>query len=67
MLDAYRRVDNALLPRIVVDVNGHASQRRDLGRQLVQARVVLALALVRFGHDGKWLFCLDSPKGSKVE
>lgn len=38
--------------RVVVDVDGDAAQGRDFGRQLVEARVVLALALVGFGHGG---------------
>ena len=46
----YRAINNALLARIVVDVHRHAAERRDFGGQLVQARVVLALALVGFGH-----------------
>ena len=49
-----------LVARIVVDVDGHAAQRRDLVGQLVQTGVVLALALVRLGHfrsmEGGFLF-----------
>lgn len=48
--DAYSRIYELLVPCIVVDVDGHAAQCRHFGRQVVQARVVLALALVGLGH-----------------
>ncbi|KAG7138520.1 hypothetical protein HYQ46_008315 [Verticillium longisporum] len=34
-------------------VNGHAAQGGDLGGELVEACVVLALAFVGFGHGGR--------------
>lgn len=46
-------VDNVLSPRVVVDVDGDAAQGRHLGRQLVQPRVVLSLALVGLRHVGR--------------
>lgn len=50
---AYRVVDYVLRPRIVVYVYRHAAQRRYLCRELLQPRVILALALVGLGHfDG---------------
>lgn len=53
----YGIVNDILGARIVVNVNGDAAQGRDLGRQLVEARVVLALAFVGFGHVvGRRLF-----------
>lgn len=39
-----------MLARIVKDIDGHAAQGRDFGCQLVEAGIVLALALVGFGH-----------------
>ena len=47
---SYRRVNNPLIPRIVVDIYRHAAQRGYLGAELVQARVVLPFALVGVGH-----------------
>lgn len=44
--ETHRIVNDVLGPRIVVNVYGDAAQGRDLGGQLVEARVVLALALV---------------------
>jgi len=49
---AYRRIDDGLVPRIVVDVNCDAPQCAHFGRELVEARVILAFALVGFGHGG---------------
>lgn len=46
----HRRVDDLVGARAVVDVDRHTSQRRHLGRQLVQALIVLALAIVTLGH-----------------
>lgn len=46
------RVDDVLCPRIVVNVDRHASEGRHLCGQLIQAGVVLAFALVGFGHCG---------------
>lgn len=56
MEKTYGVVDDILSPRVVVDVDGDATQGGHLGRQLVQARVVLALALVGLGHDGRCFF-----------
>lgn len=47
-------VDDILGAGVVVDVNGHAAQGGDLGGELVEACVVLALAFVGFGHGGRW-------------
>jgi hypothetical protein len=41
-----------MVPRIVVNVDGHAAEGRDFGRELVEARIVLALALVGVAHGG---------------
>lgn len=48
----YRVVNDILGSRIVVNVDGHAAQGRDFGGELVEARVVLALPFVGFGHVG---------------
>lgn len=48
--NAYGVVDDVLRAGVVVDVHGDAAQGCHLGRKLVQARVVLALALVCLGH-----------------
>lgn len=45
-------VDDILGPRVVVNVNRHAAQGGDLGGQLIEPGVVLALALVGFRHFG---------------
>lgn len=49
---AYSVVNDILSSSIVVNVNGDTSQRGDLGGQLIETSVVLALALVGFRHDG---------------
>jgi hypothetical protein len=49
----YGVVDDILGASIVVDVDGDATECRDLGMELVEAGVVLALALVGFGHGGQ--------------
>lgn len=51
----YGVVDDILSSRVVVNIDGHAAQGRHLGRQLIEARVVLALALVCFGHSGGFI------------
>jgi hypothetical protein len=48
----YRIVNNILRPRVVVDVNCDVAQGSDLGRELREAGVVLALALVGVRHGG---------------
>lgn len=40
---AYRGVDDMLVARIVVDVDGHAAQGRHLAGELVEPRVVLSV------------------------
>lgn len=49
---AYGVVNDLVRPSIVVDVDGDAAESGDLAGELVQTSVVLALALVGFGHDG---------------
>lgn len=56
-MEPYRIVDDVLGACVVVNVHRDASQRRDLGGQLLQARVVLALSLVCFRHDGGVVRC----------
>ncbi len=51
----YRVVNDILRPCIVVDVHCNAAQGSDFGRELRQARVVLALALICVRH-GEWVF-----------
>jgi hypothetical protein len=53
MATAYGVVDDLMAASIVVDVNGHAAKGRDLGGQLVEAGVVLPLALVCLGHGDR--------------
>lgn len=48
----YRVVDDVLRPRVVVYVDCHAAERGYFCRQLLEPGVVLALALVGFGHCG---------------
>jgi hypothetical protein len=50
----YGVVDDILGASVVVYVNGDAAQGGDLGGKLIKASVVLALALVGFGHVGLW-------------
>lgn len=47
---AYGGIDDFLGARIVVDVNGDAAQGGHLASQLIEAGVVLPLALICFGH-----------------
>lgn len=62
----YGVVDDVLRPRIIVDVDGDATQGGHLGRQLVQPRVVLALALVGFRHRGLFICLLFPGAGEEV-
>lgn len=48
--ETYRVVDDILGAGIVVDVDGDPAQGGDLGGELGEPRVVLALALVGVGH-----------------
>lgn len=48
----YGVVYHVLGTRIVVYVDGDAAQGRDLGRQLIQTRVILSFALICFRHVG---------------
>jgi hypothetical protein len=54
-IQTYRIVNNFLRSRIVVDVHCDAAQGSDFCRELGEARVVLALALVGVGHGGDLL------------
>lgn len=49
---AYSVVDDILSTSIIVYVDGDAAQGGDFGGELIQTSVVLALALVGFGHGG---------------
>ena len=46
----YRAIDDFLIPRIVVDVDCDSTQGSDFTGELVELSVVLAFALVGFGH-----------------
>jgi hypothetical protein len=48
----YGIVDDVLGSGIVVDVDGYAAQGGDLGGELVEAGIVLPLALIGFRHGG---------------
>lgn len=50
LLTTHRVVEDILRSRVVVDVAGDAAQGADLGRQLVEPVVVLALRVVGVGH-----------------
>lgn len=52
-------INDILRAGIVVNVNGHAAQGRDFGGELIEAGVVLPLALVGFGHFGFWGEAID--------
>ena len=49
-MGTYGAVDEALGAGLIVDADGHAAQGGDLVGQLIQARIILALALVSLGH-----------------
>ena len=50
--ETYGRLDHLVGPGGIVDVDGYAAEGGDLGGELVEAGIVLAFALVGFGHFG---------------
>jgi len=59
LMGTYGRIDHLVRARIVVDVDGYAAESRNLGRELFQSGIVLALALKGFRHVGGCLLAGD--------
>jgi len=54
---AHGTVNDLLVARVVVDVDGDAAERRHLGREVVQARVVLSVCREVRGRQRVSLCC----------
>lgn len=50
--NSYCVINDILRTGIIVDVDSDASQGRDFSGEFVEARIILSLALVGFGHGG---------------